>query len=126
MSTTVIVKANHGWPVSVQPLSVDGSAVGPRQRGDAGAEGSFVVHSGQDLLIHEIQPAESKNPDPTDSILQFFAFEHLPPHLQVVSRPFCMIAHRVAQALPKNAERSVALRKLLEAKDAAVRALVAV
>jgi len=62
---------------------------------------------------------------PQDPILQFFAFAHLPPHLQEVSRPFGELAERIVSTLPRNAERTVALRKLLESKDAAVRALVA-
>jgi hypothetical protein len=57
-------------------------------------------------------------------IMQFFAWEHLPPHLQAVSRPFGELAQLVAEG-PPNAETTVALRKLLEAKDAAVRAVVA-
>ena len=57
-------------------------------------------------------------------VLQFFEYEHLPPHLQEVSKPFCELAETVA-ALSSNAETTVALRKLLEAKDAAVRAVVA-
>lgn len=61
-----------------------------------------------------------------DHILQFFAYEHLPPHLQEISRPFCDTAAWIASALPRNPERTVALRKLLEAKDAAVRAKLAV
>jgi hypothetical protein len=76
-------------------------------------------------------------PNETEPILQFFAYAHLPPHLQEVSKPFCVLAHAIVCGLvdetagtigvplPRNAERSVALRKLLEAKDAAVRALVA-
>lgn len=60
-----------------------------------------------------------------EHILQFFAYAHLPPHLQEVSRPFCELADQVVETLPRNPERTVALRKLLEAKDAAVRALVA-
>ncbi|MGN6103726.1 MAG: hypothetical protein ACTHU0_01350 [Kofleriaceae bacterium] len=61
-----------------------------------------------------------------DHIEQFFAYEHLPPHLQAVSRPFCELARTiVATLVPRNPERTVALRKLLEAKAAAVRALVA-
>jgi hypothetical protein len=60
-----------------------------------------------------------------EHILQFFRWEHLPPHLQEVSRPFAVLAHQVVEALPRNPERTVALRKLLEAKDAAVRAVVA-
>jgi hypothetical protein len=59
-----------------------------------------------------------------EHIAQFFTFAHLPPHLQEVSRPFAELAAKVVE-LPRNPERTVALRKLLEAKDAAVRALVA-
>lgn len=58
-------------------------------------------------------------------LLQFFAYEHLPQHLQVVSKPFRELAERITAELPRNPERTVALRKLLEAKDCAVRALVA-
>ena len=61
----------------------------------------------------------------TEHILQFFAFSHLPPHLAEVSRPFGELAQQIVATLPRNPERTVALRKLLEAKDAAVRALVA-
>lgn len=57
-------------------------------------------------------------------VLQFFEYEHLPLHLQEVSKPFCELAETVA-TLSSNAETTVALRKLLEAKDAAVRAVVA-
>lgn len=60
-----------------------------------------------------------------EHILQFFAYSHLPPHLQAVSKPFGDMAHQIVDTLPRNPERTVALRKLLEAKDAAVRALVA-
>lgn len=56
-------------------------------------------------------------------VLQFFAFSHLPAHLQDVSRPFSVLAEKIADG-PSNAETTVALRKLLEAKDAAVRAVL--
>lgn len=59
-----------------------------------------------------------------DPILRFFHYTHLPVKLQAVSRPFCELAAHIVTTLPRNAERSVALRKLLEAKDAAVRANV--
>ncbi len=42
--------------------------------------------------------------------------------------PFCEIAKAIVSedsGLPRNPERTVALRKLLEAKDAAVRAVLA-
>lgn len=60
-----------------------------------------------------------------EHIMQFFAYAHLPAHLQEVSRPFGDLATQIVETLPRNPERTVALRKLLEAKDAAVRALVA-
>jgi len=56
---------------------------------------------------------------------QFFTYEHLPPHLQEISKPFGLLAKQIIETLPKNPERSTALRKLLEAKDCAVRAKLA-
>jgi hypothetical protein len=74
-----------------------------------------------------------------EHILQFFAYAHLPPHLATISRPFCDLAYAIVYGdndertgtvtsggpVPRNPERTVALRKLLEAKDAAVRAVLA-
>ena len=57
-------------------------------------------------------------------MLQFFGYSHLPEHLQVVSKPFHDLANQIVDTLPQNSERTVALRKLLEAKDCAVRALI--
>lgn len=61
------------------------------------------------------------NPEESYPILKFFSYEHLPPHLQGVSKPFHGLAYQMADA-PRNAETSAGLRKLLEAKDCAVRA----
>jgi hypothetical protein len=68
-------------------------------------------------------PLDFKGND-MSTIMQFFAYSHLPAFLQAVSKPFGELAEAVVQTLPDNEERAVALRKLLEAKDAAVRALV--
>ena len=57
-----------------------------------------------------------------DPILQFFEYEHLPPNLQEISRPFCELAVAMVAKLPPGPEVSAGLRKLLEAKDCAVRA----
>lgn len=57
-----------------------------------------------------------------DRMLQFFTYSHLPEHLQSISKPFGDLAQHIVDTLPQNAERTVALRKLLEAKDCAVRA----
>lgn len=55
-------------------------------------------------------------------LFQFFKFDHLKPELQAISKPFCMLAHELHATLPDNLERDEAFRKLLEAKDCAVRA----
>ena len=60
----------------------------------------------------------------TDRMLQFFVYADLPREQQDISRPFGELALRICSDLPSNPERTVALRKLLEAKDCAVRALV--
>lgn len=72
--------------------------------------------------IHMQAKAEEAEP-----IMQFFRYEHLPPHLQEIAKHFAYLARELVYEgkLPRNAERSVMLRKLLEAKDAAVRAAVA-
>jgi hypothetical protein len=57
-----------------------------------------------------------------EPLLQFFAYEHLPAHLQEHSKPFGDLAKQLVETLPRNPERTTALRKLLEAKDCAVRA----
>ena len=56
------------------------------------------------------------------SIMRFFEYEHLPDHLQVVSKEFHRLAHSMAVNLNHNPELTAGLRKLLEAKDCAVRA----
>lgn len=56
------------------------------------------------------------------SIMKYFAYEHLPAHLQDVSKPIGELAKEMDATLPDSAEKSVGLRKLLEAKDAFVRA----
>ena len=60
----------------------------------------------------------------SERMLAWFAYEHLPPKLQVASKPFCDLAMLLVTSCERGPERTVALRKLLEAKDAAVRAVV--
>jgi len=57
----------------------------------------------------------------TVHILSLFAYEHLPEHLQAVSKPFHDLAVSTADSLGDGPELTVGLRKLLEAKDAIVR-----
>lgn len=70
-------------------------------------------------MARELHPAAAE-------LLEFFDFDHLPPTLQVVSQPFHALAHRLTgeDMDLSGAELTVALRKLVESKDAAVRAAV--
>lgn len=56
-----------------------------------------------------------------EPMMQFFSYQHLPPHLQKISENFWNLACYVVNELPRNPERTIALRKLLEAKDNAIR-----
>jgi hypothetical protein len=62
--------------------------------------------------------------EPMEPMLQFFQYKHLPENLQGSSKIFCDLAEEIVNRLPRNPERTVALRKLLEAKDAGVRSLL--
>lgn len=75
-------------------------------------QGPFEEQMEKDLIQYaEVEP-----------IMQFFRYSHLPEKLKNISRAFCGVASSVYLTLPRNPERTVALRKLLEAKDCAVRA----
>ena len=65
---------------------------------------------------------EPSNLTSESPIMRYFTFAHLPGKLQDVSAAFAGVATYVEKTLPNGAEKSTALRKLLEAKDAAVRA----
>jgi len=61
------------------------------------------------------------------SILRFFEYAHLPERLQRVSAPFAEMAMQMATGFgdfeqTTDAETAAGLRRLLEAKDCAVRA----
>ena len=68
---------------------------------------------------------ERRNPA-VSHVLQYFTYAHLPEKLAAVSKPFADLAFQMADTLPSNPELTVALRKLLEAKDCAVRATLSV
>lgn len=100
------------WSSVMAHLSYDGGSDGPRNV--------------DRMLATLADPASVAELLATgEHIMQFFAFGHLPPHLQAVSRPFCELAQSIVATTPRNPERTVALRKLLESKDAAVRAALA-
>ena len=58
----------------------------------------------------------------TTHLVKYFEHAHLPAHLAEISKPFGDLAQQLVDALPDGPELTAALRKLLEAKDCAVRA----
>lgn len=68
-------------------------------------------------------PGRRHDPVP-EPLLKFFRYGHLPAHLADASAPFAELAAWIVRELPRNAERTVCLRLLLQAKDAGVRTLV--
>ena len=57
-----------------------------------------------------------------ERMMKWFEYTHLPQPLKSVSQQFYMLALNVVEDIEPGPERTVALRKLVEAKDAAVRA----
>lgn len=62
--------------------------------------------------------------DSTNPIMKFFSYGHLPVQFQETSKKFFDLAAWIDETLPNNAEKATALRKVLEAKDCAVRAKI--
>jgi hypothetical protein len=80
------------------------------------------------LSIEEMLKKQDARPSydkaPPHPLLQFFQYNHLPENLRPTSKLFHDLAHSLDEFLPTNSEKTTALRKLLEAKDCAVRALI--
>ena len=114
------------FTVSEQKTTADAAKYGPLHSHYGFTSFKLVPHPGPYRQAEEqsgsgvqAQPsAEVQAPD----ILQYFDFEHLPNHLQEISRPLHAIAHFMASDIPASPELSAGLRKLLEAKDCFVRA----
>ena len=58
-----------------------------------------------------------------NTIMRYFQFDHLQGEIQrFIAEQFYSFAHSLESELPDGAEKTVALRRLLESKDAAIRA----
>lgn len=77
-------------------------------------EGSAVVDP-DDVIV--LKSKRNKQHE----LMQFFAYEHLPKEKQQYSKPFGILAKMLDENLPENSEKTAALKRLLEAKDCAVR-----
>lgn len=71
------------------------------------------MHSKTELVVTE-----------NSEILKYFKYDHLPEHLQGISKATADLAFEMQRVLPAGPEKSAGLRKLLEAKDCFVRANV--
>lgn len=94
MASSHTIRGSTGTSVRVAPDLLDGFSIG-----------QYV-----EVIVDE------------DRMMKWFSYEHLPEHLKVVSKKFFELAGAICQLVDAGPERTVALRKLLESKDAAVRA----
>ncbi len=83
-------------------------------------QSEFQKNVARDIARRLEASEQSKNSE--DLMLKWFAFDHLADPLREVSIWFSTLAQRIVSNVDAGPERTVALRKLLEAKDAAVRA----
>lgn len=91
-----------------------------RRVGVVSVDGVTVMLEDRSNDDEESVPAQK----PEDRMLKWFVYSHLPERLQNVSKAFHDLAIGVVRNIPSGPERTVSLRKLLESKDAAVRAVV--
>lgn len=105
----------HDPAISLNPSL---PATSPRAVGYGAENVTAPAVSVDDVAAPAITPADIA----TDPILAYFRYDHLPPALARVSQVYALAAASTIRLVPRSAERTVALRKLLEAKDAAVRA----
>ena len=70
-------------------------------------------------MADNTSPWEGRHPS-VQHFERLFAYRHLPPDLQAISRGFGELAEDLLSKLSDGPELSTALRKLREAKDCAV------
>lgn len=119
VATVIIGKRigkSSGIGLRPQPIQVHGR----------GITGVFPTKYPRSHCCTELNQEQEDNVDPAliinEPLLQLFKWEHLPENLQKISKPFGELAIQIVETLPRNPERSTSLRKLREAKDAAVTA----
>lgn len=104
----------HGIALVLQPQESDNMET--RVPTDSGYEVPFVSEAPQEAL----KPL--KHHPSVEHVLKFFEMGDFTPPVKKVAGPFRELAHHLVGCIPPTQELTVALRKLLEAKEAAVRA----
>lgn len=84
------------------------------------------MSEGESQRAPRVRPDKVGAPSATpERMLQWFTFEHLADEeMRSTSAQFACVAETLVHNIPPCPERTVALRKLLESKDAAVRAVI--
>ncbi|WP_328934158.1 MULTISPECIES: hypothetical protein [unclassified Streptomyces] len=72
-------------------------------------------------MSESFEPYAHRHPS-TQHVMRYFAWGHLPAHLQEKSQACAELAGLMVSSLPDGPELTAGLRKLLEAKDCFVRA----
>lgn len=95
-----------------------------RERSEFGVVVNRVV-TGAKIKLEDKRVHEEASNSEEERMLKWFRWDHLSEaDLRAVAYDFAMLALIVVRGIKPGPERTVALRKLLEAKDAAIRALV--
>lgn len=108
----------------VYPSNIKARCGGPLICSQCAADLANKTLGGDSMNNEEVPAINKSDLEKQYPILKFFAFMHLPPHLQLISGPISAMAYNVAANSNPGAETSAGLRKLLEAKDCFVRAAI--
>ena len=105
-------------------IANDGVAWNNKQPGyEVEYENGYKSWSPKDVFDKAYDEIDKPETNPIHlEVLKWFKYSHLPQHLQEISAPFTAMAWRIANRSKDGREATIALRKLLEAKDAAIRA----
>lgn len=103
--------------------AVEGDWMMMNNRGDVASAEADLKDFNPVVVLEEVV-ARTDTTMSDNSIMQYFAYLHLPSYLQSISRPFALLAQEMDQVLQQGPEKTAGLRKLLEAKDCAVRAFM--
>lgn len=94
-----------------------------RQRNPLTARGEVDERALADMCIHRNVPPVHVT-GPAERMLALFAWRHMPRHQQAIAEPYDVLARDIVDNLPHNSQRRMALDKLLESRDCALRTLV--
>lgn len=116
----------RGWPI---PENEDPATEGyfiemPDTVPNIAGHSGYITWSRKDAFEDSHVMIYNGSAASSNQIMQFFAYAHLPAHLQSVSKLVGLLAQQMDSILPDGAEKSSGMRKLLEAKDCFVRSLM--